>query len=106
MKRSIACISLADTLLGSASKRQRSDSLDTHPGSGQDAHGVQCCKCPASDEYACLQDAYDYGWFYFDGCDYCPAHAEVGFYEEEQHTEDLYIQKEVFAVLDRLIRSL
>ena len=101
MKRSVSFIN--PTIFDTASKRQRSDSLDTHPGSGQDTYGVQCCKCPASDEYECLQDAYDYGWFYFDGSDYCPAHAEEGIYEEEQYTEDLYIRKEVSAFLNDLI---
>ena len=107
MKRSAACFSLSDLDGGFlAHKRQRSDSMETQADSEQDIiYAVQCCKCPTKDEFDCLQSAYDYGWYQWEG-DYCPAHAEEGIFEAEQYAEDQHIKSEVTFVLNTIINSI
>ena len=107
MKRSAGCLSLSDldeNFL--AHKRQRSDSMETQADSEQDInYAVQCCKCPTKDEFDCLQSAYDYGWYQWEG-DYCPAHAEEGIFESEQYAEDQHIKREVSFVLNAVISKI
>lgn len=107
MKRSSAFFNLSDLDENfHARKRQRSDSMETQPDSEQDiSYVVQCCKCPTRDEFDCLQSAYDYGWYQWEG-DYCPAHAEEGIFEAEEYAEYEYIKSEVTFVLNAIINSI
>lgn len=107
MKRSAACLSLSDLdedFL--AHKRQRSDSMETQADSEQEvSYAVQCCRCPTKDEFDCLQSAYDYGWYQWEG-DYCPAHAEEGIFDAEHYAEGQHIKSEVSFVLTAVINSI
>jgi len=101
----------SDALAGAsdyrAQKRARTDSMDTQAGSEQDLMcDVRCCKCSRVDQFECLQSAYDYGWFVWDSCEYCPAHAEEGIWAEElfaEKQENAHVEKEVKIVLGHVV---
>jgi len=92
-----------------AGKRARSDSMDTQPGGSESedtvGYAVGCCKCENFDDFECLQSAYDYGWFEWDGDHYCPSHAEEGIYAEEKFAEDREILHTVSVILCEIIEK-
>ena len=97
-----------------ASKRTRSDSLETQPPTSDsevseldyDIRIMNCCMCYKTDAFDSLDGAYENGWFVADA-EYCPEHAFFGILLEDGELGKLGIGckelAQVYAVLDEVV---